>query len=209
MLKLTAGGGGFQVPSVYGLKFPGWWVGEGLEPVGGWSPISLTNQVRMAGETFSLTNTYWAYTDYGMPTAQWRRNGIPIAGATNFPDIDPGWMGVDGTFQGVLTLTNVQPADAGIYDLEVHGNNWFIGPKLTLSIQLASGPCALRAPRINGSSFVCDLVGGAGRSYQIQWSSNLSSWSDLQVLSNAIGTMTFTNTPAPAGARYYRSMLLP
>ena len=122
VLKLTAGGGGFPTPSAYRLKFPGWWVGEGVEPfISTGYPNTPTNQVRIPGETFSLTNTYFAYTDYGVPTAQWRKNGNPISGATNFPAIVGG--GLAGDFQSVLTITNAQPVDAGIYDLVVFGNN--------------------------------------------------------------------------------------
>jgi hypothetical protein len=208
VLNLTAGGGSYPVPSCYGLKFPLWWAGEGLEPKL-IPPSTPTNQVRIPGETFSLTNTYFAYTDYGMPTAQWRKNGVPIPGATNFPAIYLGPHGEDGDFQAVLTLTNVQPADAGIYDLVVLGNDWIVGPKTTLSIQLANSPGVLLAPRISGSSFVCDLLGVAGRNYGIEWSLDLSTWSDLQTVSNASGTVTFTNTTAPESTRYYRSRLLP
>ena len=207
VLKLTAGGGVFPTPSVYGLKFPRWWVGEGLEPILEY-PSTPTNQVRIPGETFSLTNTYYAYTDFGIPTAQWRKNGNPILGATNFPNVGPNSPQA-GDFQAVLTITNVQPADAGIYDLVVLGNNWIVGPKTTLSIQLTNGPGVFRSPRNNSSGFVCDLLGVAGRNYAIQWSSNLSSWNDLKTVSNATGTAAFTNAPAPAGTRYYRARLVP
>ena len=80
---------------------------------------------------------------------------------------------------------------------------------MTLSIQRTNGPGVLRSPRINGSTFVCDLLGAAGRSYAIQWSSNLSSWNDLRTLSNLTGMATFNNAPASAGTRFYRAMLLP
>jgi hypothetical protein len=206
VLQLTAGGGGFLTPSVYGLKFPGWWVGEGLEPML-YPPNTSTNQVRIPGETFSLTNTYFAYTDYGIPTAQWRKNGIPITGATNFPAISGG--GVAGIFQSVLTITNVQAADTGIYDLVVIGNNWIVGPKTVLSIQITNGFGVFQSPRFRGTNFVCDLLGAAGRNYAIQWSTNLFNWNDLTTLSNVTGTITFTNAPALGGAQFYRARLQP
>ena len=210
VLQLTAGGGGFPTPSVYGLKFPGWWVGEGLEPVIlTYYPNTSTNQVRIPGETFSLTNTYFAYTDYGTPTAQWRKNGSPIIGATNFPDIDPGYMNVDGIFQGVLTITNIQPADAGIYDLVVIGNDWIIGPKTVLSIQITNGGGVFQSPRFGGTNFVCDLLGAAGRNYAIQWSTNLTDWHNFITQYNSTGTVTFSNTPALGNAQFYRAMLQP
>jgi hypothetical protein len=154
-----------------------------------------------------LTNTYFAYTDYGRPTAQWRKDGNPIISATNFPAIVDG--GLAGFFQGVLTITNVQPADAGIYDLVVYGNNWFVGPKTVLSIQITNGCGVFQSPRLPGTNFVCDLLGAAGRNYTIQWSTNLSDWNDLVTLTNVAGTITFTNTPGLGGAQFYRAKLQP
>jgi hypothetical protein len=214
VMKLTAGGGGFPIPSfptpsVYGLKFPGWWVGEGLEPfIDTGYPNTSTNQVRIPGETFSLINSYFAYTDYGIPTAQWRKNGNPIIGATNFPNIEPGWI-FAGEFQGVLTITNVQPADAGIYDLVVIGNDWIVGPKTVLSIQITNGPGVFQYPQFRGTNFVCNLLGVAGRNYAIQWSTNLTDWHNFATQYNSTGTITFTNPPALGGAQFYRGRLLP
>jgi hypothetical protein len=216
VMNVTAGGGSFPVPSVYGLKFPAWWAGEGLEPVivnyYPDYPNSPTNQARIPGETFSLTNVYFAYTDYGTPTAQWRKNGSPIIGATNFPNIEPP-LGpppvVSGIFQGVLTITNVQPEDAGIYDLMVYGNEWIVGPKTTLSIQVLNGSGTFQSPRFSGTSFVCDLLGVAGRNYAIQWSTNLTDWHHFTTQYNSSGTITFSNSPTLDGAQFYRARLLP
>jgi len=213
VLNLIAGGGSFPTPSAYGLKFPAWWAGEGLEPViVTYFPNTPTNQVRIPGETFSLTNSYFAYTDYGTPTAQWRKNGSPIACATNFPNISPGYDGghiVAGIFQSVLTITNVQPADAGIYDLVVIGNDWIVGPKTVLSIQITNGFGVFLSPRFGGANFVCDLLGAAGRNYAIQWSTNLTDWHNFTTQYNSTGTITFSNTPALGSAQFYRAWLQP
>jgi hypothetical protein len=210
VLNLVAGGGGFPIPSAYGLKFPGWWVGEGLEPFiidyPGY-PTSPAGQLRIPGETFSLTNTYFAYTDFGTPTAQWRKDGNPIIGATNFPKIFGDYTG--GFFQGVLTITNVQPAGAGIYDLVVIGNNWIVGPQTVLSIQITNGYGVFQSPRFLGTNFVCDLLGAAGRNYAIQWSTNLTDWHNFITQYNSTGTIIFSNAPALGGAQFYRGRLLP
>jgi hypothetical protein len=205
VLNLTAGGGSFPTPSADGLKFPGWWVGEGLEPALDYT--TPTNQVRIPGETFSLTNTYFAYTDYGTPTAQWRKNGSPIIGATNFQKITGDITG--GDFQSVLTITNVQAADTGIYDLVVIGNNWIVGPKTVLSIQITNGFGVFQSPRFGGTNFVCDLLGAAGRNYAIQWSTNLTDWHNFTTQYNSTGTITFSNAPALSGAQFYRARLQP
>lgn len=205
VMSLTAGP---PTPSVDGLSFPPFWAVEAPEPA--LEPYySATNQVRIPGETFSLTNAYFCYVDYGIPTAQWRKNGSPILGATNFtiPFPDPGDPN-EGPYQGILTITNIQPADAGIYDLVVIGNNWIVGPKTTVSIQLTNAGAFL-SPRISGTGFVTDLQGVAGRNYSIQWSSNLTSWSSFMTLSNTTGQVSFTNSPSSTGTRFYRAMLLP
>jgi hypothetical protein len=213
VMRLTAGGGGFDTPSVFGLKFAGWWVSEGLEPVIEFGypghPTSPTNQLRVPGETLSLSNFYFAYTDFGRPTAQWRKNGMPILGATNFPPVGGDPYPYGGFYESILTLTNVQPDDAGIYDLIVYGNEWIVGPKMVLSIQVTNGPGFFQSPRLGGTNFVCDLLGAAGRNYTLQWSTNLFDWHDLTTLSNITGTVTFTNAPPPGGAKFYRTKLQP
>ena len=91
----------------------------------------------------------------------------------------------------------------------VLGNNWFIGPKTVLSIQITNGCGVFQSPRFPGTNFVCDLLGAAGRNYAIQWSTNLFDWKNFTTLSNFTGTITFTNTPALGGAQFYRARLQP
>jgi hypothetical protein len=91
----------------------------------------------------------------------------------------------------------------------VLGNNWLIGPKTSVSIQTTNGLGVLQSPRLSGGGFAADVLGVPGRNYQAQWSSNLTTWNTLQTLSNVTGTVSFTNAPASAGTRFYRTMLLP
>jgi hypothetical protein len=203
-LKLIAGGGSYPTPSMTNLKFPLW--PEWPEPIYDNYP-SPTNQVRIPGETFSLINSYSAYTDFGVPTCQWRKDGKVIPGATNFVQVYGGSEG--GGYESVFTITNVQPADAGIYDAEVFGNQWIIAPTITLSVQLTNGPGLLLSPRFADTNFVCDLLGVASRNYLIQWSPDLLTWNDLFTVSNRAGTATFTNSSTSNGVRFYRACLLP
>jgi hypothetical protein len=203
VLKLTAGGGSFPVPPADNLKFPLW--PEWPEPVLLSSPSA--NQVRIPGETASLTNRYFAYTDFGTPMFQWRKDGSVIADATNVVQISGGPEG--GEYQTVLTLTNVQAANAGNYDVAALGNNWIVSPKITLSVQLAGGEGVFVSPRISGSNFVADFQGVPGRRYEILWSSNLSAWGSLLILSNVTGTVALTNASGSANMRFYRARLLP
>ena len=211
VLDLVAGLGPFPFTSTGDLKFPAWpeWPEPYFFQSGGGGLFdgltsAATNQVRIVGESFCLTNLFWGYGDLGVPTWQWRKDGTNIGSPQYFTGSFFSEFGV-----AVLSITNAQPADSGIYDVVVLGNNWFIGPKITLSIQVTNGQGLFLSPRINGSNFISDLQGVAGRNYAIQWSSNLTVWNDLWTLSNLTGTITFTNFPATIGTRFYRSILLP
>jgi hypothetical protein len=202
-LKLVAGGGASPTPSADDIRFPTW--PEWPEPVWFGFNSTPTNQVRIPGETVSFTNCYWAYTDFGQPTAQWRKDGNIIPGATNF--VGPAPPG--GVYGTVFTITNLQPADAGIYDVLVVGNRSIIEPRITLTVQVVNGPGVFRSPRLQDTTFVSDLLGATTRRYVIQRSTNLLSWQDLLTVSNATGTVTFTNSFATDGQQFYRARLLP
>ncbi|HLX70384.1 MAG TPA: immunoglobulin domain-containing protein [Verrucomicrobiae bacterium] len=199
VLKLIAGG---ETPDASNLKFPGW--PEWPEP--NLSYESPGSFVKIPGETFNLTDTFFAYTDFGTPYCQWRKDGNAIAGATNLVQISGGLWG--GEYQAVLTISNLQPANAGVYDLMVFGNNWTVSSKKTLNIQVTNGQGVLQSPRVNNTNFLCDLVGIAGRQYALQWSTDLLNWQSLPAASNVTGTITFTNFQA-GSAQFYRAMLLP
>jgi hypothetical protein len=210
VLNLVAGGSIYPVPSAGDLKFPAW--PEWPEPVfmiSDWSGLlnhassTATNQTRVPGESFSLTNLFWGFGDFGTPTWQWRKNGIPLGGPQNF-------VGnvTSEAAAAVLNITNAQPADAGIYDVVVLGNKWRVGPKTVVSIQITNGCGVLQAPRQQGTNFVCDLLGAPGRNYKVQCSTNLSVWNDVVTLSNATGMVIFSNAPA-SNAIFYRTVLLP
>jgi hypothetical protein len=202
VLKLVAGGGPYPIPSAGDLLFPYWieWPDPRFIE---WGSTS-TNQVRITGETVSFTNVYIACADFGWPTVQWRKDGNVLNGATNFAGSGP-----CGQWTTVFTITNVQAADAGNYDVFVTGNYWLVQPQISLSVQITNGPGVFQSPRFRGTNFVCDLLGAAGRNYTIQWSTNLSNWNDLRTVSNVTGTITFTNSPALGGARFYRARLQP
>jgi len=202
---MVAGGNGIPVPAMTNLLFPGWI--EWPDPRE-WI-VSQTNQIHVVGETFTLADSYEGDNDLGMPTWQWRKNGVPMGSAQPFnPSITglyPGLIGGHTT----LTITNAQPADAGIYDVDVRGNNWLIGLKFSISIQTTNGQGVFQKPQFLGTNFVCDLVGAATRNYKVQWSTNLFTWNDLVTLSNTTGKVTFTNSLSASGGQFYRTVLLP
>lgn len=202
-LKLTAGQYP-AVPDASNLKFPVWieWP---------YDPSILrstaTNQIRLVGEIVNFTNDFYANGDYGIPTGQWRKDGVLLPNGTNFFQVPPILAPGYGTFRAILTISNVQPSDAGVYDVQVFGNNSIVGPKTSLSVQTTNGG-GVFAARSDGSNFLADLQGIAGRTYQIQWTSNFTDWNALQTISNATGTISLTNSPTDP-ARFYRALLLP
>jgi hypothetical protein len=202
VLKLVAGGNGYPMPSATNLYFPLWmeWPEPTFAPYGS----SPTNQLRVPGESFTLTNEVQGFNDLGPANFQWRKDGQTIGLATNI-------VGEEDYYDAYLTLsfTNVQPSDVGIYDVVALGNDWLIGPKTVLSVQLTNGPGLFQTPSLSGGQFVCDLAGAQGRNYAVQWSTNLSNWTDLLVVSNSSGTVTFSNTTAGRNATFYRTRLLP
>ena len=203
-IKLIAGdGAAYPVPASIGLQFPVW-----IEWPGDPHLISATptNQIRLPGETVSFTNDFYADSDYGLPVGQWRKDGKLLPNRTNFFQYD-GSSGY-GDFRTVLTLTNVQPGDAGVYDVQVLGDNWIVAAKTILSVQTSNGQGVFQSPRSDGTQFVTDFQGIAGRNYGILWSSNLLNWNTLLTLSSGTGFVTFTNSSTDH-ARYYRAVLLP
>jgi hypothetical protein len=205
VLKLVAGGGLYPTPSAASLRFPLW--PEWPEP---WYEAALsspTNQLRVPGETVTLSNYCYGYGDFGIPKIQWRKDGVSITPPLNFADFSSSSYTYFSCNNG-FTITNLQLADAGIYDAAIFGDNWLTTPRISLSIQVTNGPGVLRSPRMCGTDFVCDLEGAASRSYTIQWSADLSTWNDLRTLSNATGTVTFTNALPPEARRFYRTVLM-
>jgi hypothetical protein len=187
-ISVTAGGNGFSTPSVSSLIFP--LIIEWPYPTFFiFNDVNPTNLVSMPGETASFQIMY--YNDSILPAVQWRKDGINIPNATN----------------NTVTITNVQPADAGVYDAIVIGEfQPAISPRYFLTVQTTNGTGLFTSPRISGSNFLSDLQGMPGRAYAIQWSSNLANWNGLLTLTNGTGTITFSNGIS-SGSRFYRAIL--
>jgi hypothetical protein len=205
VLALIAGGGANPIPSAGSLRFP--WYIEWPDPISyGFS--TPTSQVRIPGETVGLSDEYYCDYAYCHPQFQWRKDGNPVPGATNYVLLYE-YLTYFGRYRPEFTIANAQAADAGNYDVVINGNYCFVDIKTTLSMQLTNGPGVLLAPRIDGSNFVCELLGAAGRYYALQWSTNLTDWHNFATQFNATGTMTFSNSPIPGGAQFYRARLQP
>ena len=191
---------GSALDDASGIKFPIWpeWGGD-PSPLGVLTP---TNQTRFRCETITLTNDFFAYSDFGTPKGQWRKDGVLLTNGLNFTQLG------FAQFRATLTISNIQPGDTGVYDVQVLGNNWIIGPKTSLSVLNATANGMIVSPRWSGPTFLADFQGATGRTYTIQWSSNFVNWNTLLTAPNTTGTITFSDTPADP-TRFYRAMLLP
>lgn len=206
-LKLVAGGGTNPVPLPENLRFPAWI--EWPDPASVSTYNTATNQAGVVGDTATLQFYFFAVQDFGPPKIQWRKDGKDIPGATNLVNTNP----YQFSFVPSLTLSNLQPADAGVYDLMVFGNNWIASPKISLSVQSQASPPAtsgaFQSPRKSANQFLADFIGESGRNYAIECSSNLVSWTNVTTISNVSGVYFFLHNNPPAGNLFYRSRLLP
>jgi len=201
VLSLIAGGGGIPDPSTSNLLFPAWI--EWPDPVYSADQSSPSNQVRVLGESFALSSFFTGYGDLGVSSYQWRKDGKLIGVQTTTAQYQFFNTNV------ILSFTNLQASDAGIYDVQALGNSWFISPTITMSVQIANGAGTFQSPRMLGSNFVSDFTGVKGRAYQVQVSTNLTTWSNLAVFTNNSNPTIFTNTLPGAPAAFYRSVLVP
>ena len=70
-------------------------------------------------------------------------------------------------------------------------------------------PAQLARPRLQNARFLFDIGCQPDRRYQLQSSTNLSTWQDQGILLATNSVLTFSETNAPAGAHFYRVITLP
>ena len=126
---------------------------------------------------------------------RWQFNGSDISGATNT----------------TLTLTNVQSGNAGIYSVVVTVVNVTVPPATFSATLTIPSPTLLSQPQfLANGSFQLRLEGTPNRSYFIDISSNMTSWSNLTTLAYTNGQMPFTDaTTTNSAQRFYRARLAP
>jgi len=61
----------------------------------------------------------------------------------------------------------------------------------------------------SGSQFSMLISGSSGQVYQVEVSTNLTSWSAVDTLANVTGTVSFTEPSATNASRFYRAKLMP
>ena len=202
-MNLVTGTNGTTPPSNTGLLFIDYidWPDNFENFFGGSSPA---NQTLITGETSSITNTFFGYGDYSVAYYQWRKNGVKIGSPINF---SPASSGMGHTANAVLTITNAQPSDAGVYDVQVTLDNWYISHKTYLSLQTTNGQGVLKNFRRNATNIIYELNGAATRTYTVQWSTNLQTWQDAMTVTNLTGVISITNQIDQSRSKYFRTIL--
>ena len=209
-IKLVAGGEEIPVPSPDTLQYP--FYGDWPEMPPNLATVSPSPLIMIAGEDVK----YRAAFGSRMPNTcvrQWRKDGTFISDATESvcPNISSNIFSMT-----TLQFTDVQPSDAGVYDFYGDGNvppgnkltSWMLN-KIPFGVWLTNSESVLRSPRVIGGRFVCDLEGVPSRKYDVLMSSDLIHWSTLTTLSNASGSVTFSNSISGSGSRFFSARLLP
>ena len=121
-------------------------------------------------------------------TYQWQRDGTDLAGATN----------------SVLTLVNVQSADAGNYRARV-ANSAGNATSAAAALRLLVAPVITAIRKVGGAAEV-SFTTSPGLSYTVEFkgSLNASSWSLLPPVSGTGGVMTVIDTGVSGQHRIYR-----
>ncbi|MBI4664534.1 MAG: immunoglobulin domain-containing protein, partial [Verrucomicrobia bacterium] len=125
---------------------------------------------------------------------QWFKNEIPIPGATN----------------RVLTLSAVNDSDLGTYSVMVKNPRGFVkssGAALTFGIP----SLAIAKPaRLPDGRFSFSFPAQAGKTYVIEFSTDLQTWQTLPPVSSGSSQVTFVDPDSPgSGLRFYRVVQMP
>jgi hypothetical protein len=126
-------------------------------------------------------------------TYQWQFFGTNLSGATTT----------------AYNITNVQPADAGPYDVIVSNPLGSVTSSVA-SVTMISAP-SLMAPLIASNGYLSfTLSGNTGLAFAVETTTNLFDWETVAIVTNTNGQVIFTTTNAPDEQfRAYRARLVP
>lgn len=151
--------------------------------------IQPEDQETLAGQDALFT---MAATGSGPLAYQWRRDGVPIAGAS-LP---------------FLALSNVTVADAGSYDVEVMNPAGMAVSRSAL-LRVRPAPDVLSLEALSGGFMALVLEGMSGGRYVLEATSDLLDWTPLATITVQEGTARYIDTDTRnRSRRFYRSRLL-
>jgi hypothetical protein len=154
-------------------------------------------------QPFSQTNSPGANVTFNVavssPTAvgyQWRFNGTNILNATS----------------ASLTLTNIQAANAGGYDVRVTNNSGSATSVVaTLTVGTGEPVPLLVFARMTNGMFTMTFTGGiTNRSYNVEQSATLTNWNPFStIMTTGAVTIVDSNAPPAGTLRAFRTRLVP
>jgi hypothetical protein len=157
-------------------------------------------QVNVSPQDAANRGAAWLATSYTGST--W----IPASSQVYYPNCNQNCQTLTLQFSGVPGYTTPAPISTTL-QAYLPGT---AGPTNVINVTYAllPTPSSLAVPRrLANGGLQFTLVGNIGKVYSIQFSTNLTSWSDLPILlTNQNGTNFFTNTPPPGvGTGFYRA----
>ena len=145
-----------------------------------------------AGVSFSVSASGTSPLGY-----QWQCGGTNLAAGGR-------WSGVNST---VLTLSNVQPVDAGSYRIIVTNSSGTATSAVAVLTVRVPLPITLDPQPIQNGHFGFNVVNQPGQQLEIQASTNLVHWNTILVFSSS-GTFRFEDSATGNyGRRFYRLRL--
>ncbi|MGD0263191.1 MAG: hypothetical protein ABSD29_25785, partial [Verrucomicrobiota bacterium] len=117
------------------------------------------------------------------------------------------WNGtnLDGAVSQTLSLTNVQPAQAGGYGVMV-SNAGGSATSAVAVLTVADPPVLLKSRTTAGGAFTFTIAGTTGLAYLVEVTTNLVEWSPLSSVSNETGQADFIDsTSSNSVSRFYRA----
>lgn len=157
-------------------------------------PLPLTITTQPQGRTVTAdSNVVFTVSAVGAEplSYQWRKDTVDISGAT------------DATYM----RTNVQPADSGLYTVEVSTETEAVASAEARLAVFNSFAASFNSTRWTNGRFEVNLTGVPGFNYAIQLSNNLTDW-----VSRETNAAPFTFTDSTGGTdptRFYRAVRVP
>ena len=132
--------------------------------------------------------------------------------ASGTPPLGYQWLfngtNLDGATASTLTLSNVQPEQAGGYTARI-SNAGGTTNSAVATLTVLHYPLLLDARMTTDGAFAFTLSGDAGCNYTIEVGTNLVDWTPLETLSNATSQVDFADSVSSnRSTRFYRARLL-
>jgi hypothetical protein len=152
--------------------------------------LQPTNQTVLAGATVNFSAAASGTTPLSY---QWQFNNTNL----------------DGAVSQALSLTNVQPAQAGGYSVLVTNSAGSVTSVVAI-LTVAGRPLLLNAKTTPGGAFAFTISSTTGLVYMVEITTNFLAWTPLTSVTNTTGQADFTDTASSNSvSRFYRARWMP